>query len=320
MTPTKVLLSSAVPEDQVKLLAAEHPAVEFVTLDPDGSTPTRGEGATAVLRVALTKPQLSRVLLDNPGVRWVHTSTAGFDWAMVPEIPERGVVLTRSAAAYAVPIGEFTITLISSLVKLLPGLMAAQAEQRWANVEPRELLGLRVGIVGAGAIGHEVAWRATALGMKVAGVKRAPTPQPHYDRVYGPDGLHELLASSDVAVIACPLTPETRGLIAAAELAAMPRGSYLVNIARGPIVNAAALTAALKSGQLAGAALDALDEEPLPKADPLWGAPNIVITPHTSFKSPRNLERIVSEFSTNLHRFIAGEQPLNAMRHPELGY
>lgn len=317
---TRVLLSPAVPDDLREGLAARHPGVAFTPLTQSGAVPAGAEDAAAILRVGLNKPQLSAALAAAPGVRWVHTSTAGFDWAWVPEIQERGIALTRSAAAYAAPIGEFAVTLISSLAKRLPVFAEAQRRQEWLDLEPLDLRGLRVGVVGAGAIGTEVAWRAAGLGMRVRGSKRSPTPLPHYERVHAPDELPELLAWAQVVVVACPLTPETRGLIGAAELAAMAPGGYLVNVARGPIVESGALLAALESGHLAGAALDAFDTEPLEPGDPLWSAPNVVVTPHTSFKSARNLARVVDEFEANLARFLAGEELLNGMRHPELGY
>lgn len=317
---TTVLVSAAVGEDLTSGLRERHPNVEFVPLSADGTAPASLVRADAILRVALTKPQLSSLIGRFEGVRWVHTSTAGFDWAMVPEIPARSISLTRSAAAYAIPIGEFTLALIAAQVKRLYTLHDAQRRREWMSVEPAELSGLRVGIVGAGAIGHQIAWRAAALGMRVRGLQRSPAPQEHYEHVYGPDGLGELLEASDVLVIACPLTDETRGLIGAAELARLPEGAFLINIARGPIVRTDALVAALASGHLAGAALDALDVEPLPASDPLWSAPNLVITPHTSFKSPRNLERVVVEFEENLQRFTTGRPLLNTMRQPSLGY
>lgn len=317
---TVVLVSPAVTTEMLDALQARNPQVDFVHLATDGSAPPGLERAHAVLRVGLGKPELSALLRRFADVRWVHTSTAGFDWAMVPEITQNGITLTRSAAAYAIPIGEFTIALILSMAKRLPQLAAAQSSREWASVEPADLEGLRIGIIGAGGIGREVAKRAAALGMKVAGMKRTPTPDAHFDTIYGTQDLYTLLSQTDFAVIACPLTPETRGLIDHAALASMPRGSYLINVARGPVLVTDALIAALRSGQLAGAALDALDVEPLPPDDPLWGEPNLLITPHTSFKSPRNLERILAEFEQNLGLFLNGQELLNTMRHPELGY
>jgi phosphoglycerate dehydrogenase-like enzyme len=318
--PTTVLLSPMVSDVHRERLHERFPEVVFVGLGDGGAVPPEGRGATALLRVALTKPDLSSALQAAPGVRWVHTSTAGFDWAMVPEIPERGITLTRSAASYAIPIGEFTVALIAALAKRLPELAAAQRERRWATLEPLELADLTVGVVGAGGIGREVAWRCRALGMRVIGTKREPTPQEHFDAVLPSHALHDLLSRSDVVVIACPLTPETRGLIDARAFAAMRPGSYLINVARGPIVVEGALLDALRSGSIAGAAMDAFDEEPLPASSPLWDAPNFVVTPHTSFKSPRNLDRILAEFEDNLRRFRAGEPLVNALRDLALGY
>lgn len=316
----RVLLSPAVTASHAAELADAFPGVTFTPLTPRAGVPAGAEDAVALLRVGLGKPQLSAVLAAAPALRWVHTSTAGFDWAWVPEIPARGIALTRSAAAYAYPIGEFTLAVVSALVKGLPLFAAAQRERLWLEHEPLDLAGLRVGVIGAGAIGTEIAWRAAALGMRLRGLKRHPGPLEHFEHVHGPGELLELLGWAQVAVVACPLTPETRGLVGAAELAAMPRGSYLVNVARGGIVDAGAVVVALESGHLAGAALDAFDVEPLPPTDPLWEAPNLLITPHTSFRSPGNLARVVAEFRANLGRFLAGEELLNTMRHPELGY
>lgn len=318
--PITVLLSPMVGDAHRERLRAGFPDVRFVVLGDAGSVPPEGAGATALLRVALTKPDLSSALDAAPDVRWVHTSTAGFDWALVPEILERSITLTRSAASYAIPIGEFTITLIAALAKRLPELAQAQRDRRWASLEPLELADLTVGVVGAGGIGREVAWRCNALGMRVIGTKREASPQEHFHDVLPASALHELLAQSDVVVVACPLTPETRGLIDARALAAMRSSAYLINVARGPIVVEADLVAALEAGTIAGAAMDAFDEEPLPETSPLWDAPNFVVTPHTSFKSPRNLDRILAEFEDNLRRFQAGQPLTNALRDAALGY
>lgn len=318
--PPVVLLSPHVDDAQRDRIAAAFPQVRFPVIGEEGRLPPGGDAATAVLRVALRKPDLSAVLRAAPGVRWVHTSTAGFDWALVPEIVERGIVLTRSAASYAVPIGEFTLALIASLVKRLPDLADAQRSRRWATVVPAELAGLTVAVVGTGGIGQEVAWRCRALGMRLLGVRRDPAPVAHFDEVRGPDALHEVIGRADVVVIACPLTPETRGLFDAAAFRAMRPGAYLINVARGPIVVAADLVEALRGGTIAGAAMDAFDVEPLPDDDPLWKAPNLVVTPHTSFQSPRNLERVVGEFLDNLGRFLDGRPLLHALRDHRLGY
>lgn len=315
-----VLLAHAVGDAHRDRLRTAFPDVRFVGLREDGGAPAEGRTASALLRVALSKPQLSRALDEAPDVRWVHTSTAGFDWALVPEIGARGIVLTRSAASYAIPIGEFVLALVAAHAKRLGALAEAQRDHRWASVDPLELADLTVGVVGAGGIGREVAWRCRALGMRVVATQRTPRAQPEFDAVWPASELGALLAASDVVVVACPLTPETRGLIDRPALAAMRPGAYLINVARGPIVDMDALLEALHAGRLAGAALDAFDEEPLPADHPIWDAPGATVTPHTSFKSPRNLDRVVDEFAANLRRFLDGEPLHHALRDATLGY
>ncbi len=315
-----VLLAHAVGDDHRTRLRDEFATVRFVRLEDGGGVPTEGRSATGLLRVALSKPQLSRALAEATDVRWVHTSTAGFDWALVPEIAARGIVLTRSAASYAIPIGEFVLALVAAHAKRLATLAEAQHAHRWASVEPLELADLTVGVVGAGGIGREVAWRCRALGMRVVATQRTPRAQPEFDEVWPASELRTLLAASDVVVVACPLTPETRGLIDGPALAAMRPDAYLINVARGPILDTGALLEALRAGRLAGVALDAFDEEPLASDHPLWDAPGVTVTPHTSFKSARNLDRVLAEFEANLRRFLAGEPLHHALRDPNLGY
>lgn len=315
-----VLLPPTVGDAHRARLREGFPAVRFVGLDGQGGVPDEGRSATALLRVALSKPQLSRALTEAPRVRWVHTSTAGFDWALVPEIGDRGIVLTRSAASYAIPIGEFVVALVAAHAKRFGALAEAQRAHLWANVEPLEFSEMTVGVVGAGGIGREVAWRCRALGMRVIATQRTPRAQPEFDAVWPATELPALLAASDVVVVACPLTPETRGLIDAPALAAMRPDAYLINVARGPIVDTGALLEALHAGRLSGAALDAFDEEPLPEDHPIWDAPGVTVTPHTSFKSARNLDRVIEEFATNLDRFLAGEPLHHALRDAALGY
>lgn len=315
-----VLLAHAVGDAHRTRLHEEFPSVRFVRLEDDAGVPVAGRGATALLRVALDKPQLSRALGEAPDVRWVHTSTAGFDWAIVPEIEAHGIVLTRSAASYAIPIGEFVLALVAAHAKRLGSLADAQRARRWTSVEPLELADLTVGVVGAGGIGREVAWRCRALGMRVVATQRTPRDQPEFDAVWPAAELPALLAVADVVVVACPLTPETRGLIDARAFAAMRPDAYLINVARGAIVDTPALLDALRAGRLAGAALDAFEEEPLPPDHPLWSAPGVTVTPHTSFKSARNLDRVLAEFAANLHRFLAGEPLRHALRDATLGY
>jgi phosphoglycerate dehydrogenase-like enzyme len=191
-----------------------------------------------------------------------------------------------------------------------------------------------VGIVGLGSIGRAVGALATAFGCRVLASRRrsdagadeamqdresAPLGELLLDRVLGPEGLPELLSESDFVVLAAPLTPETEGMIDADALAAMKPGAWLINVARGRLVDERALLRALQEGHIGGAVLDTFAEEPLPASSPFYDLPNVIVTPHTSWSSGRVLDRSVSLFADNLSRFAAGQPLLNVV-DPAAGY
>lgn len=183
-----------------------------------------------------------------------------------------------------------------------------------------ELFGKTLGIVGAGSIGTRIAGYAQAFGMRVLGTKRSPEPQPGFDTIHSPGALPMLLEASDVVVLACPLTPETRHMMGYAEFQQMKRDSYLINIARGALIVEADLIRALNEGLIAGACLDVFELEPLPAESPLWNVPSLFISPHCSYRSPQVRARVIDEFSENLNRYLQGEPVKNTMRHVALGY
>lgn len=318
--PTTVLISHLFQPEHIAKLESVFPGVRFVQLGQDGSMPDEGRTAVAMYWAAMNKQLLPKILAAAPGIRWIQTSTAGFDWLLTPDLDLTKITVTRTAGVMNIPIGEFTIGLMFLVSKAFPAILAAQKERRWSTPRPDELLDKVVGIVGAGAIGHEIAWRAAALGMKVVGTKRSPEPLPHFEQVWPPEELPRLLEVSDFVVLACPLTPETRHMIGEPELRRMKPTAYLLNIARGALVVEDALIRALEEGWIAGACMDAFEQEPLPAESRLWDVPNLIITPHTSFRSPRNLDRNLEEFAANLRRFLAGEPLHNRLKHPELGY
>jgi phosphoglycerate dehydrogenase-like enzyme len=169
-------------------------------------------------------------------------------------------------------------------------------------------------VVGLGGIGSEVARRGKGFGMEVLATRRSDTPPPHYvDRQARPDKLMELLPEADVVVLCVPLTKQTEGMIGARELEAFKPDAYLVNVARGKVVDTEALLEALEDGRLAGACLDVTDPEPLPPGHPLWTMPNVVITPHMSGRSELTAQRWRAVYLENLRRFGAGEPLLNVV-------
>jgi phosphoglycerate dehydrogenase-like enzyme len=205
--------------------------------------------------------------------------------------------------------------------------LAAQSEKRWIQNEltadpwPATLHGSAMTILGLGTTGTEVARRAHAFGMRVTGIRRQfDQPKPEFvDRVLGPDALEQGLRGCDVLVVAAPALAETERLIGATQIELLNRGAIIANVARGRIVDESAMIEALKSGHLGGAVLDVFDREPLEASSPLWTAPNVVITPHSSGFREDHWDDVIDFFSENLRRFQHDEPLLNLV-DPARGY
>jgi phosphoglycerate dehydrogenase-like enzyme len=209
-----------------------------------------------------------------------------------------------------------------SHIKRAREMMALHPAEAWAfeaREQLDELADKTLLLIGFGAIGEAIAQRAAAFGMRVLASRRKPVPAPGVSLVVGPDGWRDLLPEADFVVLAAPLTAETRAMFGEAELARMRPTSYLINIARGAILQTDALIAALNGGQIAGAALDVTEPEPPPPDHPLWGARNIWITPHISFSSPRTADRMLAIFLENLGRYARGEPLINVV-DKQVGY
>ena len=297
------------------LLAPQLPSdLSVAWVDAEGSFEGDPADAAAYFRWWTGRPILDRVLAAAPGLRWMHTPSAGVDHLLIPQVLERDITVTNSAGVHAIPIAEFVLALLLARVKQLHGYHAAQAAARWdRELEAEELYERTLLILGIGGIGQAIAERAAAFGMRVWGSRRTPRPMPGVERVVGMDGWRELLPAADYIVVATPLTPETQGMLDAAAFAAMRPTAFVVNIARGAIIDEAAMLAALRAGQIAGAALDTFEQEPLPADSPLWALPNVTITPHATAGSPRMRERQIELFSENLRRFRNGEPLLNVV-------
>jgi phosphoglycerate dehydrogenase-like enzyme len=226
------------------------------------------------------------------------------------------------------------LLMILAAARRLPQLLELQAERTWQPLESRELRDVTVGIVGLGSIGRAVGALATAFGCRVIATRRRPEAgveategagdEPFLgtimlDRVLPPERLGELLAESDFVVLAAPLTADTAGLIGEVAIAQMKPGAWVINVARGELVDEHALVRALRAGRIGGAVLDTFREEPLPAASPLYDFPNVILTPHTSWSSTRVLDRSVGLFCDNLRRYAAGEPLVNVV-DPTAGY
>jgi len=311
------------PEEPLRFLGEEFPEVTFVSTDSEEEFGRELENAEAALCWAVTPEQLKRA----KNLRWVHTAAAGVGRNLFPEMVASEVVLTNSSGVHAVPIAEHVIGLLLSLSRKLHVAMTHQAERKWREESilspgslPGEVFDKTIGIIGLGAIGRAVAERAKALGMQVVGIRRNWRKLEYFvDQILPPEQLDTLLSQSDVVVVACPLTEETKGLIGEAQLKKMKPTAFLINIARGKIIDQKALIRALKEGWIGGAGLDVFEEEPLPEASELWGLPNVVITPHVAGATPYYWTRVTNLFADNLRRFLSG-QPLVNVVDKKAGY
>jgi phosphoglycerate dehydrogenase-like enzyme len=211
--------------------------------------------------------------------------------------------------------------MVLAVSRRLPQLLELQAERTWQPLEGRELADVTLGIVGLGSIGRVVAELARGFGCRVLAVRRqaAREEPPPGVQVGGPETLPALLAASDFVVLALPLTPETEEIIDAEALGRMSRTAWLINVARGRLVDERALVRALREGTIGGAVLDAFREEPLPPTSPFYDLPNAIVTPHTAWSSGRVLDRSVELFCENLRRFARGEALVNTV-DPGAGY
>ncbi len=252
------------------------------------------------------------------GIRWVHSSSAGIDHPIFQAVLDSGAILTHSPGLHSKPIAEYVFGHILSQAKNLAAHAGHQKAHAWTPLDSVELTERTIGIVGYGGIGAAVARLAKAFEMRVIATKRSGVDDPNLDERMEPSRLLELLASSDYVVLTVPLTDESKGMIGAAELAAMKSDALLINVARGSVVDSEALLAALSEGRIGGAVLDVTAPEPLPSDSPLWDLPNVTITPHDSGDSRFAFERTGDFWLKNLARYVRGEPLVNVATSIEL--
>src|SRR5215213_8135247 len=318
----KLIIPTSIADKVEPQLREIAPSAEVVHVDQSGVGDGDLADARVLLRWWMPATTLRRILAAAPRLCWLHTPSAGVDGLLIPEVLDHKIVLTNSAGAHAIPIAEFVLLGMLGHAKRVSELIALTPENAWPQgrtLQLGELYEKTLVILGLGHIGQEIARRVEAFGMRVLGSRRRPAPIAGVEQVVGENAWRALLPEADYLVLATPLTNATKGMLDAAALAQLRPSAYLVNIARGEIIDTDALIAALEQGQLAGAALDVLPEEPLPPEHPLWRAPNVWITPHISASSPRTSERAIAIFLENVRRDMAG-QPFINLVDQQVGY
>ena len=257
-----------------------------------------------------------------PNLRWIQATSAGIGGFMQRTgLDDSGLTVTTAAGIHAIPLAEFALTGALHFVKGIPELRSRQEDKRWQRYTTRQLAGQRVLVVGLGGVGRQVAKSFAALGVDVWGLGRDGEDYqvPGLSRVIYRADLDGALPQADVLVLACPLTPQTEGMIGAAQIGLLKPHAVVVNIARGPLIDQGALTAALRDGRIAGACLDVFATEPLPPGDPLWDLDNVILSPHSASTVATENAALTDLFIDNLGRFSSGE-PLRNRYYPARGY
>ncbi|MDH4141160.1 MAG: D-2-hydroxyacid dehydrogenase [Chloroflexota bacterium] len=332
------ILSARYRSRDLERIRAAAPGARLVTVSVEGLADGPLDDVEVMLRGWLSSEAFDRLLVRAPRLSWVHSATSGVERALTPAAMERGLVVTNARGVFSRPIAEYVLMMILSVSRRLPQLLELQRERTWQPLEGAELRDVTVGIVGLGSIGRAVGALATAFGCRVVAVRRraegeegnagnvaaASSDERSFgevmlDRVGGPETLPELLGESDFIVLAAPLTAETEDMINDDTLGMVKPGAWLINVARGRLVDERALLRALRDGPLGGAVLDTFRDEPLPPMSSFYDLPNVIVTPHTAWSSGRVLDRSVELFCDNLRRF-AGVEPLLNVVDPTAGY
>lgn len=250
-----------------------------------------------------------------PALRWVHVHSAGADRDIYQQLHARGVAVTTSQGATDAVVAQTAIGGVLALTRRFPLLAADQRDHAWRPLlgarTPRDLAGQHAVVVGWGGIGQRIGALLLALGLSVSVVRHGASPAPQARRTVSYASLASVLPEADWLVLACPLTPATHELVDGKALALLPAHAMVVNVARGHVIDEAALIDALSQGRLGGAFLDVFQQEPLPPESPLWSLANVIVTPHSAGFSDGNSARVRERFLDNLGRWTRGEALAN---------
>jgi phosphoglycerate dehydrogenase-like enzyme len=253
--------------------------------------------------------RISDVLMKKAlKLQWIQATTTGVDYLINLPFLRKEVLLTSTRGIHAPQMSEMAILLMLALSRNLPRVIRNQGQRVWERWSGKLLYQKKVGIIGLGVIGKEIAKKCKTFGMTIYGVATQKRETEGVDYSYGTEGLSEVLKEVDYLILVVPNTPQTRKMIGAKELSMMKPTAYLINIARGETVDEEPLAHALRTGRIAGAALDVFNTEPLPADHPFWELENMILTPHLGGMSENYVTQVLSIFEENLRRFLRGER------------
>jgi D-2-hydroxyacid dehydrogenase (NADP+) len=315
----RVVLTTPIDEQNVRKIKAVSERIQVEQISPLVVAEKKGDFANKEkLTLLLLEAEViygwihhfpKDLLARTSRMKWIQVMSAGVD-RLPGEILKSQIRIATASGLHRTPMGEVVLEMMLMFVKGAPSCLLMKQAREWRRFRPKLLNGQTVGILGLGAIGTEIARLCKAFGMKVIGVRRSGGPEspfPDVDRVYSRDRLPELLAESDFVVLALPLTKETKGMVGEKELRGMKPSAYLINVARGAIVDEGALLRALEEKWIAGAGLDVFIQEPLPPESKFYELPNVIFSPHISGDMPEYELRATEVFCENLRRYLACE-------------
>ena len=260
---------------------------------------------TEILVTLFNSPE-AKMILQAPKLKWIQALTAGVDSLPLNEIKKRKILLTNGRGIHKIYIAEYAIAAMINLARNFHLMFRNQIKGQWDRSIPQnEIYGSTVGIVGLGAIGQEIARKASTMGMRVVGVKNDPCPLEGVDRVYGPEKMQEVFKQSDYIINLLPDTPNTRGLIDKKLFSTVKESACFINLGRGPTVNQTDLIHALQTKKMRALFSDVYEEEPLPENSPLWEMENVILTPHIAGVSPKYLARATDIIGHNLQVYVS---------------
>jgi phosphoglycerate dehydrogenase-like enzyme len=312
-----VLVLSNADDPELRMLES----LPHIRIDSSADLTEEAKQAEVILHWAGPRDLLRTVFLASPGVRWIHSRSAGLDKTLFPELVQSPALLTNGSGVFSPSLGEFALAAILYFAKDFRRMLRNQEAGRWEQFLVEEIAGQTVGIVGYGDIGRAVASRVHAMGMRVLALKRRPPASldPFIGQFFKPEDLSQLLGQCDYVVIAAPLTQETHHMIGDAAFAAMKPNAVVINIGRGPVIDQEALVRALAQGKIKGAGLDVFEQEPIPSGDPIFKFENVLISPHCADQTKTWLNQAMRFFLQQYGRFSTG-QPLENIVEKHLGY
>lgn len=318
----KILVDFPFSNDQIEQLravATRNGGHELIQIESEE------EGVAAAADVEVILGHFKKAVCEAaPNLKWMQTFSAGLDKILYEGQADReDVVISNMAGEYAAAAADHAWALYLALVRKLHRDMPQQWRKEWAAEHDQgDVVGGTLGVIGCGGFGIEMAKRALGYDMRVLAIDSVRTEKADCVSELKPatkENLHSLLQRSDVAMLATPITPETYRMIGAEEIAQMKPTAYLINVARGGIIDEDALAVALIAGKLAGVGLDVCEIEPLPDDSPLWDAPNLILTPHVAGWAASRPQKMFEFFCTNLERYLTGETPLH-IADPRRGF